>query len=51
MIKNVKLEKILTVVCCAAVCVLLIAGFAVPKEVRVITDNSVETAEKVYKTT
>lgn len=51
MTKKSKLLKILAVLCGIAVCGLVIAGFAVPKEVRVYVDDSIDVQEKIYETT
>ena len=51
MMEKSKMLKILAVLCGIAVCGLVIAGFVMPKEVRVYVDDSIEIQEKIYETT
>lgn len=50
-VRNPKLARIAAVLCCVAVLGIIVAGYAMPREVTVSIDDSIETVSRVYETT
>lgn len=49
--QNPKYTKITAAACCIILAAFVLAGFAIPKQVTVYTDDSLNTVSEVYKTT